>query len=73
MLCVTIGRQRHKYMIAEYQHLSDTGADLIEMRLDYIGRSIDLRRLLADRRAPMLITCRRREDGGRWTRPSKSG
>ena len=66
MLCVTIGRQRHKYMIAEYQHLSDIGADLVEMRLDYIGRSIDLRRLLADRRAPMLITCRRREDGGRW-------
>ncbi len=66
MLCVTIGRTRHKYMIAEYQHLSQIGADLVEMRLDYIGRAVDLRRLLADRRAPVLITCRRREDGGRW-------
>ncbi len=51
-------------MIAEYQHLSQIGADLVEMRLDYIGRAVDLRRLLADRRAPVLITCRRREDGG---------
>ncbi len=66
MLCVTIGRTRHKYMIAEYQHLSEIGADLVEMRMDYIGRSIDLRRLLAERRAPILVTCRRREDGGRW-------
>ena len=66
MLCVTIGRTRHKYMIAEYQHLSEIGADLVEMRLDYIGRAIDLRRLLAERRAPILVTCRRREDGGRW-------
>jgi 3-dehydroquinate dehydratase / shikimate dehydrogenase len=53
-------------MIAEYQHLSEEGADLVEMRLDYIGRHIDLRRLLADRQCPLLISCRRREDGGRW-------
>ncbi len=53
-------------MIAEYHHLADSGADLVEMRLDYIGRHIDLSRLLADRRCPIVITCRRREDGGRW-------
>lgn len=66
MLCVTIGRSRHKMMLAEYQHLSEAGADLVEMRLDYIGRHIDLRRLLANRECPLVITCRRREDGGRW-------
>lgn len=55
-------------MIAEYEHLGREGADLTEMRLDYIGRSIDLRRLLANRHTPVLITCRRREDGGRWDR-----
>ncbi len=68
MLCVTIGRSRHKAMIAEYGHLSDIGADLVEMRLDYIGRAIDLRRLLATRRAPVIVTCRRPEDGGRWNK-----
>ncbi|MCA9130610.1 MAG: shikimate dehydrogenase [Planctomycetales bacterium] len=66
MLCVTIGRSRHKAMIAEYKFLAEQGAELVEMRLDYIGRHIDLRRLLADRLCPVVITCRRREDGGRW-------
>lgn len=66
MLCVTIGRSRHKAMIAEYNHLAENGAELVEMRLDYIGRHIDLTRLLANRKCPIVITCRRREDGGRW-------
>ncbi|HBE72322.1 MAG TPA: shikimate dehydrogenase [Planctomycetaceae bacterium] len=66
MLCVTIGRSRHKAMIAEYQHLGEQGIDLVEMRLDYIGRHIDLGRLLKKKHAPVVITCRRREDGGRW-------
>ncbi len=69
MLCVTIGRTRHKAMIAEYQHLAEQGADLVEMRLDFIGRHIDLSRLLAKRPCPVVITCRRREDGGRWEKP----
>lgn len=66
MLCVTIGRSRHKAMIAEYKFLAEQGAELVEMRLDYIGRHIDLNRLLADRPCPVVITCRRKEDGGRW-------
>lgn len=66
MLCVTIGRSRHKAMIAEYNFLAEQGADLVEMRLDYIGRHIDLKRLLEKRLCPIVITCRRREDGGRW-------
>ncbi len=53
-------------MIAEYKHLAENGADLVELRLDYIGRHIDLSRLLANRMCPVVITCRRREDGGRW-------
>ncbi len=66
MLCVTIGRSRHKAMIAEYNFLAESGAELVEMRLDYIGRHIDLKRLLDRRPCPVVVTCRRREDGGRW-------
>ncbi len=66
MICVTIGRTRHTHMIAEYQHLGENGAQLVEMRLDYVGRAVDLKRLLAKRYCPVVITCRRREDGGRW-------
>lgn len=53
-------------MIAEYQFMAEQGADIVELRLDYIGRHIDLSRLLAERPCPVVITCRRREDGGRW-------
>ncbi len=66
MLCVTIGRSRHRAMIAEYQYLAQQGAELVEMRLDYIGRHINLKRLLAERYCPVVVTCRRKEDGGRW-------
>ena len=67
MICVTLGRARHKHMIAEHKHLAEQGAQLVELRLDYIGRAISLKRLLADRPTPVVITARRRDpDGGRW-------
>lgn len=54
-------------MIAEYKHLAEQGVKLVELRLDYIDRAVNLKRLLADRPAPVIITCRRERDGGRWT------
>ncbi|MCO6455438.1 MAG: shikimate dehydrogenase [Pirellulaceae bacterium] len=66
MICVSIGRGRHKQMIAEYRHLVEQGAKLIELRLDYIRRDVNLKRLLADRLCPIVVSCRREQDGGRW-------
>lgn len=68
MICVTIGRTRHKHAIAEHQSLAEQGVELVELRLDYIGRSIDLTRLLKDRPTAAVVTCRRKDDGGRWER-----
>ncbi|AMV33639.1 Shikimate dehydrogenase [Pirellula sp. SH-Sr6A] len=68
MLCVTIARTRHKHTIQEHQQVAELGAKLAELRLDYIGRSIDLGRLLKNRPTPVVVTCRRKEDGGRWDR-----
>ncbi len=66
MICVSLGRTRHKHMIAEHQHLADNGAKLVELRLDYIGRAVNIGRLINNRPTPVLIAVRRREDGGRW-------
>ncbi|MCH2180309.1 MAG: type I 3-dehydroquinate dehydratase, partial [Mariniblastus sp.] len=66
MICVTLGRARHKRMIAEHKFLAEQGAELVELRLDYIGRAISLTRLLQNRPCPVVLTARRREDGGRW-------
>ena len=67
MICVCIGRGRHRHMIAEHRHLVDSGAQLVELRLDYINGEVNLKRLLADRSCDVVISCRRQEDGGRWT------
>lgn len=65
MICVSIGRTRHKMMIMECQMAQEAGAELIELRLDFLSRAIDLKRLLAVKKVPMIATIRRREDGGR--------
>ncbi len=66
MICVSIGRGRHRMMIAEHQHLAEQGVELVELRLDYLRRPVNIKRLLADRACPTIITCRRPQDGGRW-------
>lgn len=66
MICVTLGRARHKRMIAEHQYLVEQGAELVELRLDYIGRAVNLTRLLNGRPGPVIVTARKREHGGRW-------
>lgn len=66
MICVSIGRGRHKHVIAEHLHLADQGAQMVELRLDYIQRDISLKRLLESRPCPVVITIRRESDGGRW-------
>src|SRR5689334_6366351 len=66
MICVSIARGRHRHVIAEHRHLVQQGAKLVELRLDYVNGEINLKRLLADRPSPVVITCRREHDGGRW-------
>ena len=66
MICVSIGRGRHRHMIAEHQHLVEQGAELVELRVDYINGDVNLKRLLADKVGPVIITCRRQQDGGKW-------
>lgn len=66
MICVSIGRTRHKMMRLEHQSLAEQGAELVELRLDWLSRLPDLSRLLKDRPTPCIITCRRHTERGRW-------
>lgn len=68
MICVSLGRARHQKMIAEHQYLVEQGAQLVELRLDFIGRAVNLKRLVDDRPGPVVLAVRRKEDGGRWER-----
>ena len=55
-------------MLAECKGMKERGADLIELRLDALQTVPDVKLLLKDRPCPILITCRREEDGGRSKR-----
>lgn len=68
MICVGIARGRHRHVIAEHRHLAESGVKLVELRLDYIQGNVQIRRLLAERPCPVVVTCRRPADGGHWTR-----
>jgi 3-dehydroquinate dehydratase / shikimate dehydrogenase len=66
MICVSIGRGRHRHMIAEHKHLVEQGARLVELRLDYISGEVNIKRLVTDRPCPVVITVRRPQDGGKY-------
>lgn len=68
MICVSIGRGRHRQMIAEHKHLAEQGSQLVELRVDWIVRPVNLKRLLTDRPCPIVFTCRRESDGGKWNK-----
>jgi 3-dehydroquinate dehydratase/shikimate dehydrogenase len=53
----------------EHRHLVEQGARLVELRLDYINGEVNLKRLVADRPSAVVISCRRPEDGGKWSGP----
>src|ERR1700751_3483400 len=66
-ICVVIGRTRHKMVQAEIQEAAKRGARLIELRLDFLARAPDFKRLLANKPCPMIATVRRPDDGGRFS------
>ncbi|MFN0055422.1 MAG: shikimate dehydrogenase [Planctomycetales bacterium] len=66
MICVSLGRTRHKMVLAEHRALAERGAKLVELRLDWLSHLPDLGRLLKDRPTPVVVTCRRPRDKGLW-------
>jgi 3-dehydroquinate dehydratase/shikimate dehydrogenase len=66
MICVSIARTRHRMMMAEHKALAERGAKLVELRIDWLARDPDVPRLLKDRPTPVIVTCRRAQDGGKW-------
>lgn len=66
LICAVIGRTRHKMMQFEIQEAARRGARLIELRLDFLAKAPDFKRLLANKPCPLIATVRRPDDGGRW-------
>ena len=67
MICVVVARGRHRQVVAEQNHLTEEGVDLVELRIDYINGTPSVKALSGKRTGPVVITCRREQDGGHWT------
>jgi 3-dehydroquinate dehydratase/shikimate dehydrogenase len=50
----------------EHRALAEKGAELVELRVDYMRKRPDMGLLLKSRPTPVVVTCRRRTDRGRW-------
>ena len=55
-------------MMAEHRHLAEQGAKMVELRVDYVAGRVNIGRLIAGQpeNCEVIITCRRKEDGGKW-------
>jgi 3-dehydroquinate dehydratase/shikimate dehydrogenase len=72
MICAIVARPSIDSMKAEHQALARQGAELVELRIDYLEDEIDLPALLNGRPCPVIVTCRRPPDGGRYQGPESS-
>lgn len=67
MICVSIACGSHKRMLTELNDLAEAGIKLVELRLDFLRKMPDLGRLLPNRPIPVIVTVRRKQDGGLWS------
>src|SRR5262245_37487442 len=63
---VVIGTTRHKMVVAELQEAIKRGTQFIELRLDFLAKAIDFKRLTPYKVCPWVATLRRPADGGRY-------
>ncbi|HEV3167787.1 MAG TPA: shikimate dehydrogenase [Isosphaeraceae bacterium] len=66
MICVTIGRGRHKSLLAEWKAAAEEGAQLVELRIDCLRSTPNIKRIMSERYTPVVFTVRRGVDGGLW-------
>lgn len=64
---VVIGRTRHKMVVAELQEAVKRGAKFIELRLDFLAKAVEFKRLTPYKQCAWVATLRRPADGGRYT------
>jgi 3-dehydroquinate dehydratase / shikimate dehydrogenase len=64
-VCAVVARTRHKMMQIELAEAAKV-ARFLEVRLDFLNKAVDFKRLQPFKKCDWLATIRRPADGGRW-------
>jgi 3-dehydroquinate dehydratase / shikimate dehydrogenase len=65
MICITIAQESRRFALVDMRNAAPQ-CDLLEVRLDRFGKAPELGELLAAKPKPVILSCRRRQDGGEW-------
>ena len=65
MICISISQESRRLALVD-MHNAGPLCDLIELRLDRFDNAANLGELLTHKPKPVIMTCRRAEDGGDW-------
>lgn len=65
MICISINQESRRLALVDMLNAARQ-CDLLEIRLDRFGKAPEVGELLAHKPKPVIMTCRRPEDGGHW-------
>src|SRR5262245_42304837 len=65
MICISIAQESRRFALVDMLNAGPQ-CDLLEVRLDRFDQTPNLGDLLAKKPKPVILSCRRGEDGGEW-------
>lgn len=65
MICISINQESRRLALVDMLN-SAKQCDLLEIRLDRFGMAPEIAELLAHKPAPVIMSCRRQQEGGHW-------
>ncbi len=65
MICISINQESRRLALADMVNAKLFG-DVLELRLDRFGKSPDIGEIIAARPRPLIMSCKRAEDGGHF-------
>src|SRR6266700_1925648 len=66
MICISINQESRRLALADMVN-AGRQCDLIEIRLDRFAQPADVGELLTAKQKPVIMTCRRSQDGGHFS------
>jgi 3-dehydroquinate dehydratase/shikimate dehydrogenase len=65
MICISINQESRRLALFDLFNAAPQ-CDLLEVRLDRFGMSPELGEFIANKPKPLIMSCRRKRDGGHW-------